>query len=242
MQQITEGVWAESDPVRIVGMPLSSNMTVLDLGREGLLVHSPVPLTAERRAAVDAIGEVAHLYAPNTYHHMSIGDWARAYPRARVHAPRGLATKRPDLRIDRMHDEMPEAAFADALDEIHVDGFAMEETVLVHRASGSLVVADLVHNIGRPRDAWAALYTRLAGFYDRVAVSRVIALLAFSDRRAARRSLDAILAHDFRRIVVGHGAPVEPTANEALARAYAWLPARDALVRVPRFRDTAPCG
>jgi hypothetical protein len=242
MQRIADGVYGDSEPVRIVGMPLSSNMTVLDLGAEGLLVHSPVPLTEARRAAVDAVGEVTHLYAPNTWHHLWIGDWSKAYPRAKVHAPSALSKKRPELRIDRLHDEAPEAAFADRLDEIHVDGFHMEETVLVHRASGTLVVADLVHNVGRPTDLWSAFYTRVSGFYDRVAISRVIALLAFTDRRAARKSLDAILAHDLSRIVVGHGAPVDRAPNEALASAYTWLPARNSIVRVPRLPDTAPCG
>jgi hypothetical protein len=231
---LAPGVWSASEPVRIVGMKLATNMTVL-LVREGeLLVHSPVPLTPERKAAVDALGRVAHLYAPNTYHHLWLRDWSRAYPDARVHAPRALTRKRPDLRIDRAHDEAPEPSFAGLLEETHVAGFALEETVLFHGASRTLVVADLVHHIGRPQGLWTALYTRTMGFYDRVAISRAIALLAFPDRRAARRSLDAILVHDPARIVVGHGAPIEEAPKSALARAYAWLPRSDGRGEVVR--------
>jgi len=199
---IAPGVWSASAPVRIVGMRLATNMTVLALRDGELLVCSPIPLDAARKASVDALGQVTHLYAPNTFHHMWLGDWSRAYPSARVHAPRGLARKRPDLRIDRAHDAEPERAFDGILDEIHVDGFALEETALVHLASRTLIVADLVHNIGRPSALWTAMYSRLMGFYDRVAISRAIAMFAFSDRRAARRSLDAILAHDFARIAL----------------------------------------
>ena len=87
----------------------------------------------------------------------------------------------------------------------------------------ALVVADLVHNVGRPEGAWTRFYTRTMGFYDRVALSRVIRWVGFSDRAAARASVDAVLARDFDRLVVGHGAPLAAGAKEALAAAYAWL-------------------
>src|SRR5690349_23175602 len=105
-----EGVWADSAPRRILGMPLTATMTVLRLGDGSLLIHSPVAFTPERRAAVEALGPVAHLYAPNLFHHLRLGEWSAVFPTARVHAPRGLAKKRPDLRIDRFHGDAPEPA------------------------------------------------------------------------------------------------------------------------------------
>lgn len=71
------------------------------------------------------------------------------------------------------------------VDELHVDGCRLDETVLVHRPSRTLVVADLVHNVGRPDGAWARTYTRAMGFYDRVALSRMLRWAAFSDRAVA---------------------------------------------------------
>ena len=220
-----DGVWLATDPVHIVGMQLTATMTVLALADGELLLHSPLALTPERRAAVSALGRVAHLHAPNTFHHLWIGEWAAAFPSARVHAPPGLAHKRPDLRIDRVHGSAPEPAFAGIVDELPIAGFRLEECVLFHRPARTLVVADLVHNIGRPHGRWAALYTRMMGFHDRVALSRMIRLTAFSDRAAARRSLDAVLALPFERLVVGHGTPLQSHVREALAAAYAWLPA-----------------
>jgi hypothetical protein len=219
-----EGVWLDTAPVRILGMPLTSTMTILRLGDRDLLLHSPITMTPERRAAVEALGPVAHLYAPNLYHHLAIGDWATAFPSARLHAPAALAKKRPDLRIDRVHDEVAEPAFAGVLDEVHIDGFRLEESVLFHRPSRTLVVADLVQNVGRPEHPWAQLYTRALGFYDRVALSRMIRWIGFSDRAAARRSVDAVLSLPLERVVIGHGAPLATGARDAVAAAYAWLP------------------
>jgi hypothetical protein len=225
MTPFVEGIWVDTAPVRIVGTRLTASMTVLRLADASLLLYSPLAMTPERRAAVEAEGLVTHLYAPNLFHHRWIGDWAAAFPSARLHAPVGLAKKRPDLRVDRTHGSAPEPDFADIVDELPIAGFRLQESVLVHRPARTLVVADLVHNIGRPRHAWTKLYTRTMGFYDRVALSRIIRWTGFSDPAATRRSLDDLLAHPFDRLVVGHGTPLATDAKEALASAYAWLPA-----------------
>jgi hypothetical protein len=44
-----------------------------------------------------------------------------------------------------------------------------------------------------------------------------------SNKRAARRALDEILAWNFDRIIVGHGKIVETGGREALAQGYVWL-------------------
>ncbi|HXN33284.1 MAG TPA: hypothetical protein VN894_15535 [Polyangiaceae bacterium] len=219
----TVGVWLGTEPVRYLGMHLTATMAVLRLGDESLLLYSPVVMTVERRAAVEALGRVSHLYAPNLYHHLWIGEWAAAFPSARVHAPAGLAKKRGDLRIDRVHGATPEPAFAGVVDEIGIDGFRLQESVLVYRPARALVVADLVHNMGRPTHGWTAFYARAMGFYDCVALSRMIRWTAFSDRAAARRSLDEVLSRPFDRVVVGHGAPIDTGGREVLAAAYRWL-------------------
>jgi hypothetical protein len=219
-----EGVWMDTAPVRFLGLQLMSTMTVLRLSDGNLLLHSPLALTPARRAAIEACGPVAHLYAPNLFHHRWIGEWAAAFPSARVHAPAGLAKKRRDLRIDRVHGTVPEPAFDGIIDELRIDGFRLEESVLVYRPARTLVVADLVHHVGRPLHRWTKFYSRAMGFYDRVALSRMIRWTAFPNRAAARRSLDAVLALPFDRLIVGHGAPLSTGGREALAAAYTWLP------------------
>jgi hypothetical protein len=223
LEPLADGVWITHAPVRFLGLHLTSTMTVLRLQDGSLLVHSPVALTPARRAAVEALGPVAHLYAPNTFHHLRLGEWAAAFPSARLHAPALLARKRRDLKIDRPHGATPEPAFAGTVDELPVEGFRLKETAVFHRPSRTLVVADLVHNVGRPSHPWTVLYTRAMGFHDRIAVSRVIRWTAFSDRRAARSSLDQLLALPFDRLVIGHGPALLDGAREALAAAYRWL-------------------
>jgi hypothetical protein len=243
LSAVTPGLWVSSQPVRILGMPLTATMAIVALPRERLLLYSPIQMTPERRADVDALGTVAHLYAPNTYHHAWMGEWASAYPRAVVHAPRALRAKRPDLRIDREHDVGADGDLAEDFDEVHVDGFALEETVLVHRVSGTLLVADLVHNIGRPRELWTTTYAGAMGFYNRVAISRAIRWMGFRDRAAARASVDRIAACHFERLIVGHGNPILSDARASLLEAYAWLtPRATSLARVLPAPRRGFCG
>ncbi|MCB9743568.1 MAG: hypothetical protein H6740_13285 [Alphaproteobacteria bacterium] len=234
---ITPDLRIASEPIRIVGMQLSTNMSVLRLRGDALLVHSPIPLTPARRAAVEAMGEVAHLYAPNTFHHLWLEPWSRAFPQAKVHAPSELARVH---RVDRAHDREREPDFAGVLHEHPIEGFRMAESALLHVASGALLVADLVHNVGRPPGAWAQAYTRAMGFYDRVALSRMLRWTCFTDRRRARASVDAVLEHPFERLLVGHGAPLLEGGRDALAEAYAWLEGGGEALALPGA--PRPCG
>ena len=84
MIALAEGVWTETGPARILGMRLTTTMTLLTLRDGSVLVHSPLPLTPERQAEVEAVGAIAHLYAPSTYHDVHIAAWAEAYPEAAI--------------------------------------------------------------------------------------------------------------------------------------------------------------
>jgi hypothetical protein len=114
--------------------------------------------------------------------------------------------------------------FRGVIEELPVEGFRLHETVLYYAPARTLVVADLVHNVGVSPHFWTRVYTTAMGFHDRVALSRMIRWTAFSDGAAARRSLNEVLARPFERLVVGHGAPLEVNPKGALVDAYRWLP------------------
>ena len=130
-----EGIWVDTAPVRFLGMQLTTTMTVLRLGDGNLLLYSPVALTQARQSAIEALGPVAHLYAPNLFHHRWIGEWAAAFPSALLHAPVGLAKKRGDLRIDRIHNAAREPAFTGVLEELPIDGFRLDQIVQIEEMS-----------------------------------------------------------------------------------------------------------
>jgi hypothetical protein len=75
-------------------------MAVIRLSDGGLFIWSPIKLTDDLRAEVEALGEVRHLVPPNSLHHLFLDDWRFAYPNAKLCAPPGLRKKRKDINFD----------------------------------------------------------------------------------------------------------------------------------------------
>jgi hypothetical protein len=66
------------------GFSYPTRMAVMRWTSGGLLIWSPIPLTAVLQAEIDALGPVCHLVAPNKLLHLWLNDWKMAYPDARA--------------------------------------------------------------------------------------------------------------------------------------------------------------
>jgi hypothetical protein len=110
LQVIADGIWAVQAPLQYLGvLQIGTRMTVLRAG-DGLVVHSPIPIDDELKTAIDALGRVDFVIAPNAYHHLFAGDAAKAWPQAKLLAPTALRQKRKDLRVeDDIESALPAA-------------------------------------------------------------------------------------------------------------------------------------
>ena len=70
--KLVEGLHVLDVPFRAGGLELGGRMTVIRLPDGGLWIHSPVRFEPAHRAAVDALGPVRFLVAPNLMHHLHI--------------------------------------------------------------------------------------------------------------------------------------------------------------------------
>lgn len=222
MERLGEGLWVVASPLSFFGLRLGTRMTVVRLRDGSLFVHSPVPLRAELKAEVDALGPVGHIVAPNQGHHLYVGEWKDAYPDALLHAAIGLAERRKDLSIDHELRGQVHETWSDDLDATFIEGTMVNETVFLHRPSRTLIVADAIQNFDSSPHWPTRTYLRLAGTHRRRSVTRLVRPF-YRDRKAVRRSLDEILRWDFDRIVLCHGNIVESGGKDALVEAYAWL-------------------
>ncbi|MBN1205966.1 MAG: DUF4336 domain-containing protein [Myxococcaceae bacterium] len=210
-------------PFRVAGLELGGRMTVIRLPEGGLWIHSPVRLDEATRAAVEALGPVRYLVAPNLMHHLFLSAWAKAFPEARVVAPAGLRRKQPGLRIDVELTDTPEAGFAAVFAQHELRGMPrVGEFVFLHRPSRTLLVTDLAFHI-RESPSWLTrTYLRWCGTYGKLAPTALIRSLV-KDRSALRASLDTVLGWDFERVVVCHGEVLERGGREALRAGFEWL-------------------
>jgi hypothetical protein len=190
-------VWVGEGPVvSFVGFPYPTRMVVVRLSNGGLFLWSPIALSPELKAAVDALGPVRFLISPNKLHHLALGAWKAAYPEARLFASPGVRKKRPDLRFDADLGDGPDPAWAADLDQVMVRGGAMDEAVFFHRASGTAIFTDLIENF-RPGwfGGWKGLVTRLDGIVQpHPGAPRELRWSFVFHRRQAREALQQILA------------------------------------------------
>jgi hypothetical protein len=198
-------------------------MTVLRLAGGRLLLHSPVSLDAKLCAELDALGRVSFAVAPNRVHHLYAGDVAKAYPGARLWIAPGLERKRPDLVYEAILGDEAPAEWRDEVEQTFFRGRPYEnEVAFFHRPSRTLILCDLAFHFG-PSAAWPTrALMKLLRSYGRLGPSKLDPLL-IRDRRAARASLERILAWDFDRVVVAHGDVQESGGREILRDGYAWL-------------------
>jgi hypothetical protein len=225
LEVLTDGLWTATAPMTFFGLRVGTRMTVVRLADGGLLVHSAIAASPALRAAVDALGTVRHVVAPNTYHHTFAGQWQAAYPEAIFHAPDALRKKRPDLRIDRPLGDAPHPDWEGTLVPVTIDGCMLHETVFVHAPSRTLVSSDLTENFETSDHWYTRNYLKLAGLHGRIGWSRLLRVV-YRDRRAARRSVDALLEHDFDRIVIAHGRIIERDGKDAVRQTFEFLGGR----------------
>jgi hypothetical protein len=190
MEPLVEGVWQVKGPSldMIAGVMIPSRSTVLRLQSGALLVYSPIA----EMPGVDAHARVAHVVAPSRWHRMFLGAAKARWPDAKVSEPDGERTVDDDAIAVELVGGVPK----------------FDETVVFHRPSGTLVVADFVFNMTAEnlRTRMAFALTGVGG--NRVAQSKEWRW-ACKDRAAARASVERVLAWPIQRIAFCHGDSVE---------------------------------
>jgi hypothetical protein len=223
VRRLDDGIWVVDRPLRLGGIEIGSRMTVIRLGDGSLLLHSPVLCDDEARRDVEALGPVRFLFAPNKVHHFFVAAWKEAYPSAKLLAAPGLREKRPKIPFGAVLDgEAPEAWRSCVQTELFQGASWINEIVLFHASSRTLVLTDLAMNFHSAPNLRTEIWQRLFDVRNRFGPTRLVRFL-IRDRVAARASLDRILAWDFERVTMAHGDPLETGGKAALRDAYAWL-------------------
>ena len=201
-------------------------MSVIRLRDGGLVLHSPVRLTPELRAELDALGPVRGVIAPSRAHHLFAGDYPAGYPDCLLFAAPGLPEKRPDLKFAaELSDEAAPLWRAELEQHVFRGAPFMNEVVFFHPASRTILFTDLVFNLppaGMGNFA-SRVFFRLLGANGRFGPHRMVKYVFLRDRAAARESLERILRWDFERVIMTHGDVLEHGGREAVRAAFAYL-------------------
>lgn len=198
-------------------------MTVVRLPGNTLWMHSPIPLTAELKEELMALGDVRWIVAPNLAHHLFAGLAHDDFPSAQLLGAPGLKAKRPDLERLLTLPVEPLAEWAGVLDQVFVEGMPLvNETVWFHQPSGTLIATDLCMWFSGAWPWQTRLYGHLNGVMSGLAVSRLLRL-ATRDKKRAAQSCKRVLAWPIERVVMAHDCIVDADAKRGLAAALAWF-------------------
>ncbi len=219
LRQLADGVWVIDG--EWYDTPFRRRMTLLRLGRDELLVHNAFRLRDDDHARVEALGRVRAIVAPNRFHATEAHAFKARHPAARLYgSPGALAEVRARCAVDAV---LPGGwDLAPGVEALQVQGLRwIDETVLFHRASRTLVVTDLVFNLQREHGGLVGAFLRWNRIDRRFGPSRVFDWCFVRDRAALTGSLREVLRWDVERVVVNHGDVLEQGGREALRRGFA---------------------
>lgn len=215
LRDIAPNLWMLSYPLKMVGINVGRNVTVIRLASRKLIIHSTAPFTADDVAAIEALGEPAWIADTMLRHDTFAREGHTAFPSARYLAPDGFSK---NLGFATQPLIPPPAEWADEVDVAAIDGAPeFGEVVMLHRPSRTLIVADLIFNFAGAQNLWTKFFIRLATVGGRHEPGMTLPFkMAIKDAAAYAASIRTILAWDFGRIIVGHGTPIATGGKEKL--------------------------
>jgi Domain of unknown function (DUF4336) len=216
-------VWELNAPLSVAGMQLGHRMTAARLPDGTLWIHSAGAHSLDLDAELRRHGRIAHIVAPSQMHDTYLEGWFAAHPHARFHGAPGFAQSRPDLKFTDTLSDVADITWAGVFHQHVLQGMPrINEVVFLHRASRTLILTDLVFNLGPNMPFLSRVLLKLNDCDCKFAPSRLMKS-TIKDRAALRHSIDQILSWDFDAIVLSHGSNVKRGAKAMLRDAFAFL-------------------
>lgn len=218
LQAIAPDLWLLSYPLKMLGVDLHRNVTVIRLASGQLIIHSTAPFSEEDVAAIKGLGEPGWIVDTLLRHDTFAHEGRAAFPNIPYLAPEGFSAAL-DFSTASLIPEPEE--WKGEVSLLAIDGAPeFGEVVALHRPSRTLIVADLIFHFSHPEGFWQKALLTLAtvgGEYD-PGVTKPFKK-AIKDHEAFEKSVNALLEWDFDRVIVGHGDPIPSGGKEKLREA-----------------------
>lgn len=216
LQKVHDSIWTlDTEQKLALGAHLPNRMTVVRLASGEIWLHSPVPLDNDVATALDALGRVAHIVAPNGYHHLHVRGAKGRYPAAQIWISPALEKKLADLDVTPLGAGIS-PPWASEIEPIAIEGVpSIGELVFFHRASRSLIVTDLLMNVRESKSVLGSWMLRMTGSYGKLAHSKLWRWMS-KDRPRFEAARGRLLTLPIERIIMSHGEIVPHGGATAL--------------------------
>ena len=224
-EYVKDQIWILEYPVRFAGMDIFGRTTIIRLENGDLIVHDPCKIDDSTKEEIDELGKVKYIIAPGSYHYLFVTDFQKKYPDAETSLCPGLERKRPDIKFDWILGNKPDHRWEDAIEQVLVQGTKIIwEVAFYHKPSKTLILVDLLENIGDD-------YQHEAGLLLQFWWKAILRMwnnpkpapeyqMGWGNKKIVKIALEKILSWDARRVIIAHGVNIEEQVNETLAKAW----------------------
>lgn len=226
LKEFGKNIWVvEGNCVGVAGFNYPTRMVVIKLSDQTLFIWSPIELTTDLKSQVDLLGDVMHIIAPNSLHHLFVSQWQAAYPIAKLYAAPKLQEKRNDISFTK---ELSDTSFdnweGDVEKVLFKGNIITTEVVFFHKASRTVLFTDLLQQFPEHYfSGWRGIIAKLDLMTcDRPTVPRKFRLATLK-RNVARNALARILEWPSEKVIMAHGTPVTEKGKAFLKFAFTWL-------------------
>ena len=220
--KLDEGVWHLERRSKMPGGPvLPTRTTILRIAGGDLMVVSPPPVECGGLDAIDTLGSLRDVVVANSFHHLNARGFLGRYTGARLWVAPGLFRRVPGLPSGTELEPGLEAPWSREVEHAVLRATdTVSEVALFHRASATLVLTDLAFHMTSFASTFDRVAWRLSGVPNGFGHSRTARMMLLRDRKAVKPFLERVLEWPFRRILVGHGDPLETDAIGVFRRAF----------------------
>ena len=224
-EYVKDQIWILEYPVRFSGLDLFARTTIIKLENGQLIVHDPCRIDDAIKTEIDALGIVKFIIAPGSYHHLFVTDFQEKYPGAETYLCPGLEQKRPDIKFDWILGDRPDPRWGGALEQVLIRGTRyIWEVAFFHRPSKTLILVDLLENIGDDYGHKAGLLLQFWWRYIfRMWNSPKAApeyQMGWGNKKIVKDVLNKILDWGAERVILAHGENIEKDVNSILGTAW----------------------
>ena len=216
-RQLADNVALLQFPLRACGIDFRRNVTLMRLRDGRVIIHSTAPFHSEDVKAILRFGQPAWLVEATSMHDTFARAGRGAFPEIPYLVPADFvkgsgAAPDPQSGIPK--------EWADEIEALKIEGLRLvDECALLHRASRTLVLADLLTHFPPETHGRSRFFVqRIMRLPDLVGISSFFRLM-IRDKGRFAESMRVLLGWDFERIIVAHSDPVLLDAKSVFTRA-----------------------
>jgi hypothetical protein len=184
------------------GMLLPIRTVIVELDGKEIILSPGSKLT---QGQLHPQWPVSDIVAPNLFHYAGVPNASRTYPNARLWYAKGVEKK---CKTVKWTSELSAKTwpYQEELTLFCIEGMAgCHENVFIHKASRSLIVADLCFNMVGYHGFVTRLVLGMFGTYDRFGISRYF-MKHGNDKDLFQSSMKRLLSSNFENIILSHGS------------------------------------